>query len=173
MNEFRYLKCSTEKRTKVISINRTAVYNALHFDAKMEIIKALKLANQDQEIRSIIFTGEGNAFCTGQDLNDRTIQEQGSNMDLGHTLETEWNPLIKSFKKSKKIIIGVINGVCAGAGLSIALACDLLVAKPQVKLHSGFSKLGLTLDAGSTFELTRGLGPKKAMEFALLGIWND
>jgi len=170
MGDFKYIKYFMEGQTAVISMDRPEVYNALNFAAKKEIIKAVKMANKDDNVRSIILTGEGKAFCTGQDLNDRTIQSNGGGaVDLGNTLETEWNPLIKTLKNSKKIIIGSINGVCAGAGLSIALALDLIVSKPKVKFLSGFSKLGLAPDAGSTFALTKTLGPKKTLEFFLLG----
>ncbi|RLA64594.1 MAG: hypothetical protein DRQ88_00615 [Epsilonproteobacteria bacterium] len=170
MGDFKYIKYLMEGQTVVISMNRPEVYNALNFDAKKEIIKAIKMANKDTNVRSLILTGEGKAFCTGQDLNDRTIRSNGGGaVDLGHTLETEWNPLIKALKSSKKIIIGSINGVCAGAGLSIALALDLLVARPKVKYISGFSKLGLAPDAGSTFGLTKALGAKKTLEFFLFG----
>jgi len=170
MGDFKYIKYITEGQTAIISMDRPEVYNALNFAAKKEIIKAVKMANRDPDCRSIILTGEGKAFCTGQDLNDRTIRKDGdSAVDLGHTLETEWNPLIKALKSSKKIIVGSINGVCAGAGLSIALALDFLVARPKVKFISGFARLGLAPDAGSTFGLTKTLGPKKTMEFFLLG----
>lgn len=170
MGDFKYIKYHMEGPTAIISMNRPEVYNALNFTAKKEIIKAVKMANKDPIVRSIILTGEGKAFCTGQDLNDRTIQSNdGGAVDLGHTLETEWNPLIKALKGSKKVIIGSINGVCAGAGVSITLALDFLVSRPKVKFVSGFSKLGLAPDAGSTFSLTKTLGPKRTMEFFLLG----
>ncbi len=167
MSDFKFIKYLTEGNTAIISINRPEVYNALSLDAKKEIIEAVKLSNKDTSIRSIILTGEGKAFCTGQDLNDRTIQGDKGPVDLGNTLETEWNPLINSLRVSEKIIIGAINGVVAGAGVSIALACDLLVSRSKVKFVSGFSKLGLAPDAGSTFNMTKALGPKKTLEFFL------
>ena len=167
MIDFQFIKFEVMENTAVITMNRPEVYNALSLVAKKEIIEAIKLANKDPMVRSIILTGEGKAFCTGQDLNDRAIQGDKGPVDLGYTLETEWNPLINSLRGSGKIIIGAINGVCAGAGVSIALALDLLVSKPKVKFISGFSKLGLAPDAGSTFGMTNSLGPKKALEFFL------
>jgi 2-(1,2-epoxy-1,2-dihydrophenyl)acetyl-CoA isomerase len=130
MSDFKFIKYEVDGNTAIITINRPEVYNALTLDAKFEIIEAIKLSNNDPSIRSIVLTGEGKAFCTGQDLNDRTIQGDKGPVDLGFTLETEWNPLINSLRNSNKIIIGAINGVCAGAGVSIALACDLLISKP-------------------------------------------
>ncbi len=165
---YEHLIYETKGRTALIKINRPKVYNALTTAGKLEIIQAVREANRDGGIRSIILTGEGNAFCTGQDLNDRSVQAGQRPVDLGMTLQTEWNPLVASLRESKKIIIGAVNGVCAGAGLSVAMACDLIVAKPGVKFVSGFSKLGLCPDAGSSFVFTRALGAKKALEFFLL-----
>jgi 2-(1,2-epoxy-1,2-dihydrophenyl)acetyl-CoA isomerase len=169
MSGFTYLKYTEENHTAHISINRPEVYNALNFDAKMEIIAAIREANKNPAIRSIILSGEGKAFCTGQDLNDRSIQASSGGIDLGNTLQTEWNPLINTIRDSKKIIIAAINGVCAGAGISVAIACDLLISKKDVKFVGAFSKLGLAPDAGSTYSFVRALGYQKTMEFFLLG----
>ena len=162
---FEYLVTENNTGTFEIKINRPEVYNALNLDAKMEIIRAIREANKDDSVRSIILTAEGKAFCSGQDLNDRNVQ--GEKVDLGHTLETEWNPLIQAIRNSKKLIIGAINGVAAGAGLSVAMACDFLVAKKGAKFVSGFSQLGLAPDAGSSFTFVKGLGYKQTLEFFL------
>lgn len=169
MSQFKFIKYTEENRTAVISMNRPELYNALNAEAKMEIISAIREANKSPGVHSIILTGEGKAFCTGQDLNDRNIQATNGGVDLGHTLQTEWNPLINAIRDSKKIVIGCINGVCAGAGISVAIACDLLVSKPGVKFVGAFSKLGLAPDAGSTYIFSRALGYQKTMEFFLLG----
>ncbi len=165
-NTYNYLKLENENGIGIITINRPEVYNALNIDSKMEIIKAIRECNKDPKVTSIIITGEGKAFCTGQDLNDRSVQ--GEKVDLGHTLETEWNPLVNSIRESKKIVIGCINGVVAGAGLSVALACDFIISRPQIKYVSGFSKLGLCPDAGSSFTLVNAMGYQKTLEFFLL-----
>ncbi|MBT3583739.1 MAG: 2-(1,2-epoxy-1,2-dihydrophenyl)acetyl-CoA isomerase [Halobacteriovoraceae bacterium] len=162
-----YLKIEKTDGTMLITINRPEVYNALNGAAKAELVSALQMANSDREVRSIILTGEGKAFCTGQDLNDRNIQGENSPVDLGHTLETEWIPLVKSLRESEKIVIGAINGVCAGAGLSVATACDLLISKPEVKYISGFSKLGLAPDAGASSTFSKRLGHQRTLEFFL------
>lgn len=162
---YQYLAIEKNANTFEIKINRPEVYNALNLDAKMEIIQAIREANKDDEVRSIILTAEGKAFCSGQDLNDRNVQ--GEKVDLGHTLETEWNPLINAIRNSKKLVIGAINGVAAGAGLSVAMACDFLVAKSGAKFVSGFSQLGLAPDAGSSFTFVKGLGYKQTLEFFL------
>lgn len=162
---YQYLVTEKSAGTFEIKINRPEVYNALNLDAKMEIIQAIREANKDDEVRSLILTAEGKAFCSGQDLNDRNVQ--GEKVDLGHTLKTEWNPLVNAIRNSKKLVIGAINGVAAGAGLSVAMACDLLVAKSGAKFVSGFSQLGLAPDAGSSFTFVKGLGHKQTLEFFL------
>lgn len=162
---YNLLKVEKKGQTLEITINRPEVYNALNLDGKMEIIRAIREGNKDDEVRSLILTAEGKAFCSGQDLNDRNVQ--GTKVDLGHTLETEWNPLINAIRESKKLVIGAINGVAAGAGLSVAMACDFLVAAPGVKFVSGFSQLGLAPDAGSSFTFVKGLGYKRTLEFFL------
>lgn len=154
--------------TRLIKINRPAVYNALTREAKFALIEAMNSAAADSSVRSIVLSAEGKAFCSGQDLNDRAIKNEGAaRPDLGHTLETEWNPLITSIRDCPKVVIAAINGVCAGAGLSVALACDLRVSHPAARFVSGFSKLGLCPDAGSTYHFTKALGPARAMEFFL------
>jgi 2-(1,2-epoxy-1,2-dihydrophenyl)acetyl-CoA isomerase len=148
-----------------IHLNRPAVYNALTREAKLEIISAIRQLSKDKNIRTIILSAEGKAFCTGQDLNDRTVKAGDAPIDLGRTLETEWNPLIMSIRDCPVPVIAAISGVCAGAGLSVALACDLLFAAPAVKFISGFSKLGLCPDAGSNYILTRHLGYQRTLAF--------
>lgn len=169
MSQFKYIKYQKEDQTALITINRPEVYNAMNAETKMEIVLAIRDANKSSEVLSIILTGEGKAFTTGQDLNDRSVQANNGGVDLGTTLETEWNPLINSIRDSKKIVIAAINGVCAGAGVSVAVACDLLISKPNVKFVGAFSKLGLAPDAGSTYIFSRALGYQKTLEFFLMG----
>jgi 2-(1,2-epoxy-1,2-dihydrophenyl)acetyl-CoA isomerase len=170
MSEFQFIKTITRNKTGIITINRQEVYNALNLASKFEIINAIRLFNKDNEIRAIIITGEGKAFCSGQDLNDRTVKpESGKKVDIGHTLITEWNPLIMAIRESEKIVTAAINGVCAGAGLSVALACDLKYAKSGNRFISGFTQIGLTPDAGMDHVLVRSMGYSKALEFCLTG----
>jgi 2-(1,2-epoxy-1,2-dihydrophenyl)acetyl-CoA isomerase len=168
MSDFKYIKTSNQNQTLEITISRPEVYNALNVDAKMELIQAIRMAGRDESVKTIILTSEGKAFCSGQDLNDRSVQGKDSTpVDLGHTLETEWNPLINAIKDSKKLVIGAINGVAAGAGLSVALACDFIVANPKAKFVSGFSGLGLAPDAGSSFTFVKAMGYQRTLEFFL------
>lgn len=169
MKTFETINYAVDNGTALITINRPQVYNALNVQGKLDIIAAIKEANKDQSVRSIILTAEGKAFCSGQDLNDRTVDASKGAVDIGHTIETEWNPLIEAIRNSEKLVIAAINGVCAGAGLSVALAADMKVAAPGVRFISGFSQIGLAPDAGMSFLLVRQLGYTKALEFALLG----
>ena len=169
MKTFETIKFEIKNGTAIITINRPQVYNALNVQGKLDIISGIKEANKDASIRSIVLTAEGKAFCSGQDLNDRSVDATKGPVDIGHTLETEWNPLIDAIRGSEKLIIGAIQGVCAGAGLSVALACDLKIAAPGVRFISGFSQIGLAPDAGMSYMLVKQMGYTKALEFALLG----
>lgn len=169
MSQFKFIEYLEENRTAIISMNRPELYNALNAEAKMEIVQAIREANKSPTVHSIILTGNGKAFCTGQDLNDRSVQATNGTIDLGHTLQTEWNPLVMAIRDSKKIVIAAVNGVCAGAGISVVIACDLIVSKAGVKFVGAFSKLGLAPDAGSTYIFSRALGYQKTMEFFLMG----
>ena len=165
MIQAKYIKTTTESGILSIDLNRERVYNALNRETKLELISILNDASENSEIKVIILTAKGKAFCTGQDLNDRTVKADESKVDLAQTLEQEWNPLVNSIRDNNKIVIGAINGMAVGAGLSVALACDFLYLHPEVYFMSGFSKIGLCPDAGGTFALTKALGRQKAMSF--------
>lgn len=169
MKTFETIKFEIKDGTAIITINRPQVYNALNVQGKLDIIAAVKLANKEASVRSIVLTAEGKAFCSGQDLNDRTVDASKGPVDIGHTIETEWNPLIDAIRSSEKLVIGAIQGVCAGAGLSLAMSCDMKISAPGLRFISGFSQIGLAPDAGMSFMLVRQMGYTKALEFALLG----
>jgi 2-(1,2-epoxy-1,2-dihydrophenyl)acetyl-CoA isomerase len=169
MKSFETIKYEVKDGTAVITLNRPQVYNALNVQGKLDIISGIKEANKDASIRSIVLAAEGKAFCSGQDLNDRTVDASKGPVDIGHTIETEWNPLIEAIRNSEKLVIAAIQGVCAGAGLSVALAADMKIAAPGIRFISGFSQIGLAPDAGMSFMLVRQMGYTKALEFALLG----
>jgi 2-(1,2-epoxy-1,2-dihydrophenyl)acetyl-CoA isomerase len=166
---YQYIEVTkSENGVCLITINRPEVYNALNRDSKLELIDAIDHAAVDSDVMAIILTAKGKAFCSGQDLNDRAQNEkEGRPNDLGETLKTEWNPLIQSIRNCTKVVVAAINGVTAGAGISVAMACDLVIAPQGIKFVSGFTKLGLVPDAGSTYTFTKAMGSKKAMEFFL------
>ncbi len=147
-----------------IHLNKPNVYNALSKENKKQLQTIIEKSADNKDTKTIILTSNGKAFCSGQDLNNRSNL---NNANLGETLKKEWNPLIQSFINCPKIIIAAIDGVCAGAGISMAMACDLIIAKKSAKFVSGFCKIGLVPDCGSTYALSRALGKQKACEFFL------
>ena len=168
-SQYETIKSENLGQTALITFNRPDCYNAMNKLMKNEIVQAIKTANKDTKIRSIILTGEGKAFSSGQDLNDRTVKAEHGPVDLGKTLETEWNPLVNAIYNSPKPVIAAINGVVAGAGVSVALTCDMLICVPKAKFVSGFAQIGLAPDAGSGHIMVKHLGYQKAYEFFLMG----
>jgi 2-(1,2-epoxy-1,2-dihydrophenyl)acetyl-CoA isomerase len=134
-----------------------------------ELRHAIGTVRDNAGIRVMILTGAGRAFCAGQDLDERKLAKDGARPDLGESLETNYHPLVLSLRSLDKPVIGAINGVAAGAGASLALACDLVMAARSASFIQAFCKLGLVPDAGGTYFLTRSLGTQRAMGLALLG----
>jgi 2-(1,2-epoxy-1,2-dihydrophenyl)acetyl-CoA isomerase len=120
------------------------------------------------DARVLVLTGAGRGFCAGQDLNDRAVAP-GETVDLGETVEKCWNPLIRTLTSLPQPVIARINGVAAGAGANIALACDLVVAAKSAKFIQSFSAIGLIPDSGGTWALPRLVGQARAMGLALTG----
>lgn len=149
-----------------ITLNRPEVYNALNEQMKKELNDAFKEAEKDPSARCIVLRGSGDkAFCSGQDLKEHS----GSGRSLKKSLETMYNPLIRRMRTMEKPIIGVINGVAAGAGMSIALACDLRIMSESARLIEVFIRIGLVPDSGSHWFLPRLVGMARAFEYAALG----
>ncbi len=120
------------------------------------------------DARVVILTGAGRAFCAGQDLNDRAVAP-GEAVDLGETVEESWNPLIRTLAALPQPVIAKVNGVAAGAGANIALACDIVVAANTAKFIQSFSALGLIPDSGGSWHLPRLVGQARALGLALTG----
>ena len=149
-----------------ITLNRPDRLNS--FTAAMH--EELKVAlDEAYDVRVIILTGAGRGFCTGQDLNDRAVTTGDHPVDLGMTVETSWNPLIRKLTSLPQPVIAQVNGVAAGAGANIALACDLVVAARSAKFIQSFSAIGLIPDSGGTWVLPRLVGQARAMGLALTG----
>jgi len=149
-------------------MNRPDVYNALNEQMKKELNEALKEAERDVAVRCLVLRGAGDkAFCSGQDLKEHSNIE--SRRSLKQSLETRYNPMIRGMRTMEKPIVGMINGVAAGAGMSIALACDLRIMADSAKLIEVFIRIGLVPDSGSHWFLSRLVGMAKAFEYAALG----
>jgi 2-(1,2-epoxy-1,2-dihydrophenyl)acetyl-CoA isomerase len=147
-----------------ITLNRPEKLNAFNGQMKVELTRALKEAANNQEVRSIVMTGAGRAFCSGQDL-----QDVEADTDYGELLRKYYNPLIRQMASTEKPIIAAVNGTAAGAGMSLALACDFRLASSNASFIEAFVHVGLVPDSGNFYYLPRIVGHAKAMELAILG----
>ncbi len=150
----------------ILTLNRPDRLNAFTVELHEALAEALDGCAKDDDCRAIILTGAGRGFCAGQDLSDRDPLISGERPDLGQTLETHYNPLIRRIRDMDKVVIGAINGVAAGAGANIAFSTDIVLAAKSAKFIQAFSKIGLIPDAGGTFWLTRRLGEARAKGLA-------
>jgi 2-(1,2-epoxy-1,2-dihydrophenyl)acetyl-CoA isomerase len=155
-----------EKRNRVawLTLNRPDKLNAFTKQLNKEMEKALKEATRDSEIRAIVITGSGRAFCSGQDLAD-----VDGEMNHGDILRNYYNPMMKALAKCDKPVIAAVNGVAAGAGFSLALACDFRMASEKASFLQAFIHVGLVPDSGNLYFLPRLIGHAKALELAVLG----
>lgn len=157
---------SYEKRNKVawICLNRPDKLNAFTEQMNKELLQALKVADKDKEVRCLVITGNGRAFCSGQDLAGVSTE-----MDHAEVLRKGYNPMIQKLASIEKPVIAAVNGVAAGAGMSLALACDFRLAHEKTSFVEAFIHVGLVPDSGNLFYLPRILGHAKAMELAVFG----
>ena len=151
-----------------ITLNRPEKLNACNTAMHGELQDALARTRQGQA-RVLLLSGAGRGFCAGQDLDERDLSAGAPPPDLGHTLETLYNPLVLGLRALPLPVICAVNGVAAGAGASIALACDIVLAARSASFIQAFCKLGLVPDAGATHALPRRIGTARAMGLALLG----
>ena len=149
----------------IITLNRPDRLNS--FTAAMHEELRDALANVG-EARVVVLTGAGRGFCAGQDLNDRAVAP-GEQVNLGETVERDWNPLIRTLTSLPQPVIARVNGVAAGAGANVALACDIVVAAKSAKFIQSFSAIGLIPDSGGTWALPRLVGQARALGLALTG----
>lgn len=150
-----------------LSLNRPEVFNSFNREMALLLQKELDAAEKNPEVRAIVITGNGKAFCAGQDLKEVTSPEL--NPGFKKILEEHYNPIISRIRKIEKPVIGAINGVAAGAGANIALACDVIIASEKASFIQAFSKIGLVPDSAGTFFLPRLIGFQKASALMMLG----
>jgi len=151
----------------ILTLNRPKSFNSFNREMALLFQEKLRECEQDVSIRAVVITGEGKAFCAGQDLGEVTNPE--ANPGFKKILKEHYNPIIKLIRNLEKPVIAAVNGVAAGAGANIALAADIVVAKESVKFIQAFSAIGLVPDSGGTFILPRLVGFQKAMALAMLG----
>lgn len=156
-----------ENHVATITLNRPKVYHALNGDIMTEITDAINKAAANEEVRAVVLTAEGNtAFCSGADLKAGVAS---GNTELGDTLKQFYNPMITAIREIEKPVIGRLNGIAAGAGMSLALACDIIIAQQEAYMTELFVGIGLMPDAGSMFFLPRIIGMQKAFELCSTG----
>ncbi len=163
---FQYLKFETSNGVATITLNRPEVYNALNDEITFELQDAFRAVAKDAGVRVVVLTGEGKAFCSGQDLKTGSTQGKRSFLE---SLQKRYNPLILGMRNLPKPIVCKLNGVAAGAGCSIALACDIIVAAEESSLIEVFINIGLVPDSGSSYFLPRMVGMAKAFELCSTG----
>jgi len=146
-----------------ITLNRPEVYNAFNDPQSYELQDALKKVEKDETVRVVVLTGAGKAFSSGQDLK---AAMEGGKRDLGESLRLRYNPIIRAIRQMPKPVICRLNGVAAGAGCSIALACDLIIASEEASMIEIFINIALVLDSGSSYFLPRTVGYHRAFELA-------
>ncbi|GAA0530001.1 enoyl-CoA hydratase-related protein [Chitinophaga japonensis] len=158
-----HLTLHSENGIATITLNRPEVYNAFNDPLSYELQDALKQVEKDAEVRVVVLTGAGKAFCSGQDLK---ASAEAGNRSFSESLHKRYNPIIRAIRNMPKPVICRLNGVAAGAGCSLALACDLVIASETATLIEIFVNIALVLDSGSSYFLPRTIGYHRAFEMA-------
>ena len=152
-----------------LTLNRPQSLNSFNVAMHEEVRDVVRQVRDDADIRCMVITGSGKGFCAGQDLGDRAVSPENGAPDLGESIEKYYNPLILGIMTMPKPVICAVNGVAAGAGASIALACDIVLAARSASFVQVFCKIGLVPDSGGTWNLPRAVGLARAKGLALLG----
>ena len=154
----------------ILTLNRPDVLNAFNDDLGHALRLAVEECARDESVRCIVITGAGRAFCSGEDLSPlKGVYEQGQAPDLGNTIADRYNPLIRSIRSAPKPVVAAVNGVAAGAGASLALACDFRIAAERAKLLFAFVKVGLVPDSGGVWFLANMIGTANTWQLASSG----
>ncbi len=156
---------TTTDHIATITLNRPDAMNSLTTATKEALLEALNAAAADESVRCVVLTGSGRAFCVGQDLKEhvKTLQGDGPE-ELFNTVEEHYNPIVTAIATMAKPVVAAVNGVAAGAGASLAFACDLRICSDAAGFNLAFSGIALSCDTGSSWTLQRLVGPAKAIE---------
>jgi len=152
-----------------ITLNRPDKLNSFNVQMHEELQSALDDIATDSESRCVLLTGAGRGFCAGQDLGDRAVSSDQAAPDLGMSVEKFYNPLIRRLTNLKMPVICALNGVAAGAGASVVMACDIVIAASSASFILSFAKVGLVPDSGSSWHFARAIGLPRAKAMAMLG----
>jgi 2-(1,2-epoxy-1,2-dihydrophenyl)acetyl-CoA isomerase len=164
-----FILSDIDQGVMTITLNRPDRLNSFNDAMHQQFSESLKQAERDETIRCLLITGAGRGFCAGQDLNDRNVDPSGPAPDLGMSVERFYNPLVRRLAALPKPVICAVNGVAAGAGATLALGCDIVLAARSAKFVMAFSKLGLVPDCGGSWVLPRVTTRARAMGLMLLG----
>ena len=164
-----FILSEVEQGVMTITLNRPDRLNSFNDLMHQQLAACLTQAERDENVRCLLITGAGRGFCAGQDLNDRNVDPSGPAPDLGLSVERFYNPLVRRLAALPKPVIAAVNGVAAGAGATLALGCDIVLAARSANFVMAFSKLGLVPDCGGSWFLPRVTGRARAMGLALLG----
>lgn len=169
MPDYKTLKFEMNAGVAMLTLNRPDRLNSFTEAMHKEMQTALTHIETTPEIRALLLTGAGRGFCAGQDLNDRAVAPGGEAVDLGHACETYWNPMVARLANMSIPVICAVNGVAAGAGANLALACDIVLAAKSAKFIQSFANIGLIPDTGGTWVLPRLIGQARALAITLTG----
>ena len=166
-HEFETVRLDVADGVATLTLARPDRLNSFTVQMHGEVHEALAQVRASKSVRCLVLTGAGRGFCAGQDLNDRAVAPGSAAVDLGESIERYYKPLVLTLRAIEMPTIAAVNGVAAGAGANIALACDLVFAARSASFVQSFSKIGLVPDCGGTWWLPRLLGPARAMGLAL------
>lgn len=163
---YRFILFEVDQGVARITLNRPDVLNSIHAAMSAEIRDALARAEREREIRAVLLTGTGRGFCAGQDLDE--VRPGSGAADFAAHVRTVYNPLVRGLRAIEKPVVCAVNGVAAGAGANLALACDLVLAAEEASFVQAFAKIGLVPDTGGSFFLPRLVGMARATALAML-----
>ncbi|HEX9745080.1 MAG TPA: enoyl-CoA hydratase [bacterium] len=166
---YEYINYEVKNSAGRITFNRPDVLNSFNMSMALEVQEALKECRDNSEIRAILITGEGRAFCAGQDLAEAVPPDGSPGPEIEDIVKTSYNPVIRLIRGIEKPVICAVNGVAAGAGANIALACDFVFASDAASFIQAFVKIGLIPDSGGTWTLPRLVGLQRATALTMLG----
>jgi 2-(1,2-epoxy-1,2-dihydrophenyl)acetyl-CoA isomerase len=164
---FEHILYDTSQGVATITLNRPDVLNSINRAMAAEVRQALAQAGTDADVRAVLMTGAGRAFCAGQDLAEAAPKE-GPALDLGDIVARGYNPIVRTIRQLDKPVVCAVNGVAAGAGANLAFACDFVLASSDASFVQSFSKIGLVPDTGGTFFLPRLVGMARATALMML-----
>ena len=165
---YNFIKYTVSEGIATITLNRPDRLNSFIEPMAEELQSALKEAAARDDVRCVLLTGEGRAFCAGQDLPEVVEREKNDGYRLGDTVRTSYNPTIKAIRQLEKPVVCAVNGTAAGAGANLAVACDIVLASKEAAFVQSFSKIGLIPDSGGTYFLPRLVGLQRANMMYLL-----